>query len=89
MTRRAVAKEIHHGLTNGYGVVIGTKSSYARDPPDNFGRYHHGNLFVQAPDGVYKCAINVDPQFTPDGIQWRAVKIRPSEFADIKALANG
>lgn len=77
------------GLTNGYGVVIGTKSSYARDPPDNFGRYYHGNLFVQTPNGVYKCAIDVDPQNMPDGIQWRVVKIRPSEFADIKALANG
>jgi hypothetical protein len=77
------------GLANGYGVLIGMKSGYARDPPDNFGRYYHGNLSVQAPDGVYKCAIDVDPKSMPDGVQWRLVKIRPSQFANIKSLANG
>jgi hypothetical protein len=70
-------------------VVIGTKAGYHRDPPDNFGRYYHGHLVVHAPEGNYDCAINVDPQFMPDGIQWRFVKIRPSEFAGIKALADG
>ncbi len=77
------------GLSNGYGVVIGTKSGYERDPPDGFGRYYHGNLFVQTPNGVYKCAIDVDPKHMPDGIQWRVVKIRPSAFAGIRALSQG
>lgn len=77
------------GLNHGYGVVIGTKSGYFRDPPDDFGRYYHGNLLVQAPNGVYKCAIDVDPKNMPDGIQWRVVRIRPQDFADINALANG
>jgi hypothetical protein len=77
------------GLTDGYGLVIGTKSDYFRDPPDNFGRFYHGNLVVRAPNGDYKCAIDVDPKAMPDGIQWRVVKIRPVDFAGIKALPNG
>ena len=43
-------------LVNGYGVVIGTKHDYFRDPPDNFGRYYHGNLVVHAPLGNYHWA---------------------------------
>jgi uncharacterized protein DUF2278 len=77
------------GLTHGYGLVIGTKSAYFRDPPDDFGRFYHGNLVVHAPNGNYRCAIDVDPKSMPDGIQWRLVKIRPADFAGIKALADG
>ena len=77
------------GLTNGYGVVIGPKSDYYRDPPDNFGRYYHGNLIINTPNGDYHCAIDVDPKAMPDGIQWRVVRIRANDFAAIKALPNG
>ena len=77
------------GLTNGYGLVIGTKSDYYRDPPDNFGRYYHGNLVVHAPNGNYHCAIDVDPKAMPDGIQWRTVRIRAIDFANIKAMPDG
>jgi hypothetical protein len=76
------------GLKNGYGVVIGTKSNYYRDPPDNFGRYYHGNLVVHTPNGNYHCAIDVDPKAMLDGIQWRIVNIREN-FASIKALPDG
>jgi hypothetical protein len=77
------------GLKDGYGVLIGTKHDYFRDPPDDFGRYYHGNLIIQAPNGKYKCAIDVDPKNTPDGIQWRVVNIRASDFAPIKAKPAG
>jgi hypothetical protein len=76
-------------LTDGYGLLIGTKFNYYRDPPDNFGRYYHGNLVIQAPAGNYHCAIDVDPKSMPDGVQWRVVNIRPNDFADIKAMSNG
>ncbi len=76
-------------LANGYGVVIGTKHDYYRDPPDNFGRYYHGNLVVQAPLGNYHCAIDVDPKSMPDGIQWRIVTLRPVDVAALKARADG
>lgn len=77
------------GLSNGYGLVIGTKLDYFRDPPDNFGRYYHGNLKIGTPQGAYRCAIDVDPKAMPDGIQWRVVHIRAADFAPIKALSNG
>lgn len=76
-------------LNNGYGLVIGTKHDYFRDPPDDFGRYYHGNLVVHAPAGNYKCAIDVDPKNMPDGVQWRKVKVRPRDFASIRALSDG
>lgn len=77
------------GLSAGYGVLVGTKSNYYRDPPDNFGRYYHGNLIVHASAGDYRCAIDVDPKGMPDGIEWRLVHIRPGDFAGIAALADG
>jgi len=76
-------------LSDGYGVLIGTKKDYYRDPPDDYGRYYHGNLIIHAPAGDYHCAIDVDPKFMPDGIQWRVVNIRPSDFSNLKALPNG
>lgn len=77
------------GLTNGYGLVIGQKSNYFRDPPDNFGRYYHGNVTIQTPNGQYHCAIDVDPKSMPDGIQWRVVRLRSTDFASLKALPDG
>lgn len=77
------------GLSGGYGVVIGEKHAYYRDSPDNFGRYYHGNLEIATPRGVYKCAIDVDPKALPDGIQWRIVKIRQSDFKPLLLLADG
>jgi len=77
------------GLSNGYGLVIGSKSDFYRDPPDNYGRYYHGNVIIQTPIGKYHCAIDVDPKAMPDGIQWRVVNIRPSNFENIKALSDG
>lgn len=76
-------------LNDGYGVVIGTKHNYYRDPPDNYGRYYHGNLEIATPGGIYKCAIDVDPKAMPDGIQWRSPRLRGQDFASILALANG
>lgn len=77
------------GLKDGYGLLIGTKADYFRDPPDDFGRYYHGNLVIRAPAGDYRCAIDVDPKAMPDGVQWRVVKIRPADFAGLKSKADG
>lgn len=76
-------------LSNGYGLVIGQKTRYFRDPPDNFGRYYHGNIDVHTPAGDYHCAIDVDPKAMPDGIQWRLVQVRPSDFAGFKGMQDG
>lgn len=76
-------------LSDGYGLVIGTKQDYFRDPPDNYGRYYHGNLIVGTPQGAYHCAIDVDPKNMPDGIEWRVVRIRPGDFSQFIALPDG
>ena len=31
-------------LDQGYGVVVGTRDSYYRDPVNDYGQYYHGNL---------------------------------------------
>jgi hypothetical protein len=76
-------------LSDGYGLVIGTLVNYYRDPPDNYGRYYHGNLILGTPAGQFHCAIDVDPKFMPDGIEWRVVRIRPPNFAAFKAMTDG
>ncbi|MCW4464582.1 YukJ family protein [Glutamicibacter sp. MNS18] len=76
-------------LSHGYGVLVGTLHDYYRDPPDNYGRFYHGNLVVRSPAGHYKCAIDVDPKNMPNGIQWRSVKIRERDFARIAAWPGG
>jgi len=40
-----------------YGVLLGAKAGYHRDRPDNFGRFYHGHIDVQAPGQLYKAAF--------------------------------
>lgn len=77
------------GLPNGYGLVIGQKANYYRDPVDNYGRYYHGNIDINTPNGLYHCAIDVDPKDAPDGVQWRVVRIKQDDFARLKAMPDG
>jgi len=77
------------GLKDGYGVVIGTKHDYYRDPPDDYGRYYHGNLILKTDKENYHCAIDVDPKFMPDGIEWRVVEINPNDLKTLTALSDG
>jgi len=76
-------------LTDGYGVLIGTINSYYRDPPDNFGKYYHGNLIVTAPAGQYHCAIDVDTKKTNIGVEWRLVTLNATELLHLTTLGPG
>lgn len=76
-------------LTDGYGVVIGTIHDYFRDPPDNFGKYYHGNLVIATPAGHYKTAIDVDSKNSAIGVEWRVVTIRADELTQLTALGTG
>jgi hypothetical protein len=72
-----------------YGVLIGTLNRYERESPDSYGRYFHGFLYVDAPAGQYKCAVDVS---TPSGVRVEHRELRgmdASLFAPIKALSNG
>lgn len=72
-----------------YGVLVGTLNRYEREPPDNFGRYFHGFVYVDAPAGQYKCAVDVA---TPDGtnVEHRELHgLNTDLFASISNLADG
>lgn len=76
-------------LKDGYGVVIGTLHSYYRDPVNDYGQYYHGNVEIQTPTGIYKCAIDVDSKKQPNGVEWRVVELGKSSLKGVAALANG
>ena len=75
-------------LRDGYGFVVGTKARYFRDDPDDFGRFYHGNLIVGTPQGEYRCAIDVDPKNTPDGIEWRVVESERRRHGAVQSIAE-
>lgn len=70
-----------------YGVLIGTKTKYFRDQPDDFGKFYHGNIEVLANNTTYRCAIDVDSQKTR--VQWRIIEFDSSELKLISQLADG
>jgi len=76
-------------LDDGYGALRGKITDYFRDDPDEFGKYYHGNLRIQAPNGIYHCAIDVDSKSSSVGVQWRTVEVRTDELASVLALGNG
>ncbi len=76
-------------LDHGYGVVIGNKTDYFRDDPDDFGRFYHGNLLVGTPQGNFHCAIDVDPKNMPDGIEWRTVSLNVTDMVQFSQLPDG
>ncbi|MDA8100935.1 MAG: DUF2278 family protein [Nitrospiraceae bacterium] len=76
-------------LSNGYGVVIGTIGNYYRDPPDNYGKYYHGNVYVNTPAGDYHCAIDVDSKKSSIGVERRIVPLTSSQLANLIMLGTG
>ena len=80
---------VMRGLSDGYGVVVGTKVSFSRDDPNNFGKYHHGNLMVQAGANRYRCAIGIDSGSDPNGHKWCTFALDADDLANIRQLDNG
>ncbi|MDZ4782400.1 MAG: DUF2278 family protein [Planctomycetia bacterium] len=76
-------------LNHGYGVVIGTKHHYYRDPPNDYGQYFHGNVEVATSGGIYRCAIDVDSKQQPNGVEWRKVEMGLSTLKGLTSLADG
>jgi uncharacterized protein YukJ len=78
------------GLSEGYGVLIGTKSGYDRDHPKHPGSFHHGHLFITSDTIQYDCPVDVDDGGSPDGHQWSIiVNLDPEAFASVLELADG
>jgi hypothetical protein len=72
-----------------YGVLSGQLVSHHRDQPDNQGRWYHINLMVSAPQGEYRCAIDVDSHASNTGVEWRVIPIETRAIAVILALSAG
>lgn len=76
-------------LDHGYGVLVGTLVSHQRDTPDDQGRWFHVNLRVQAPAGVYRCAVDVDAAGSSVGVQWRTFGVDDAGLGPVASLAPG
>lgn len=74
---------------NDYGVLIGAKAGYHRDQPDAFGKYFHGHIDVDTPQGRYETAIDVDSERPGVKAQFKVIHLRPAEWGPILQLPNG
>ncbi len=77
------------GLTNGYGVLVGTRERYYRDPVNDYGQYYHANLLLGTPAGTFHCAIDVDSHRVANGVQWRVVALPSMALKGAGALGAG
>ncbi|MFE1898101.1 DUF2278 family protein [Streptomyces yangpuensis] len=72
-----------------YGVLSGTLHQHFRDTPDTEGAWFHVNLRVDAPDGRYKCAVDVDSHDSATGVQWKVFTVDAAALGPVAALAPG
>jgi hypothetical protein len=71
-----------------YGVLCGTFDHFEKESPDNFGKWFHGFIYVNTPNGIYQCAVDVN---SPTG-QFEYMMLGgldPTLFANVSALSNG
>jgi hypothetical protein len=76
-----------------YAVVKGDFDHFNRDPPDDFGRFLHGHIFVRAPNeagaaAVFDCACDVN---TPSGFidYFHATSLDATKFLVVPNLPDG
>jgi uncharacterized protein YukJ len=70
-----------------YGVLIGTFNRFEQEPVDNYGKWFHGFVFVNANQEVFRCAVDVNK---PDGgFQYMLLDLQPSLFTEISSLPDG
>ncbi|MFB7586821.1 DUF2278 family protein [Streptomyces sp. NPDC056169] len=72
-----------------YGMLAGTLYRHYRDQPDNQGRWFHMNLEVDAPDGRYHCAVDVDSHKSNVGVQWKTFTVDAAALGPAVAFAPG
>jgi Uncharacterized conserved protein (DUF2278) len=72
-----------------YGVLVGTLLRHFRDQPDDQGRWFHVHLEVEAPDGLYQCAVDVDSHFSDVGVQWKTFTVPPAAMGPAAGSVAG
>jgi hypothetical protein len=82
-----ISKTNYMALPN-YGVAIGTFNSFEREPANNFGKWYHGFIYLNANGVIFKCAVDVN---SPSGnfAFMRLLGLDPSMFTNISGLADG
>jgi hypothetical protein len=69
-----------------YGLLVGVLVRSFRDRPDDQGRWFHVNLEVDAPDGRYRCAVDVDSKMSAIGVQWKLLTLRSAGLGPVADL---
>ncbi|MEV6495762.1 DUF2278 family protein [Actinoplanes sp. NPDC051633] len=72
-----------------YGVLAGVLRRHFRDRPDTQGRWYHVNLEVDAPAGMFKCAVDVDSKSSDTGVRWKTLTVVPSALGPVSGLPDG
>ncbi|WP_149181790.1 DUF2278 family protein [Streptomyces sp. TRM49041] len=72
-----------------YGVLAGTLHRHFRDRPDAVGRWYHVNLLIDAPAGLYHCAIDVDSHQSATGVRWKVLTLDAEELGPAGAARPG
>ncbi|HEX8229527.1 MAG TPA: DUF2278 family protein [Chloroflexia bacterium] len=72
-----------------YGVLIGTLDHFERDSQDNFGKYFHGHVFVNTPNGIWEAAVDVSVPAS-NKIHYRiGTTLKKSLFTNVSSRPNG
>jgi hypothetical protein len=72
-----------------YGVLVGSLHRSYRDQPDTQGRWYHVNLEIDAPQGRYRCAVDVDSKQSAVGVQWKVLKVPSAMLKVVPELRAG
>ncbi|THA58255.1 DUF2278 family protein [Streptomyces sp. A1136] len=72
-----------------YGALCGTLHRHFRDEPDARGRWFRVNLEVDAPEGRYRCAVDVDGEHSTVGVRWKVLTLAASVLEPASTLAPG
>jgi len=71
-----------------YGVLCGTFDHFTKENPDNFGKWYHGFIYVNTPNGIFECAVDVN---SPTGnFEYMMLGgLDKNMFTNISGLSNG
>jgi len=71
-----------------YGVLAGQFSRFEKEPPNNYGKWFHGYVYVTANGVEYQCAVDVNSP-TGDFTYTILPDLDPSFFTNVSGLADG
>jgi hypothetical protein len=72
-----------------YGVLLGTVTSFTRDPQHDFGHWYHGHIGISAGGAAYQAALDVDAPASV-GVSYRLVTdLHVGDIAALAAMPDG